>query len=244
MIDLDKEVDRERERTERVKEDSTATATPRQPQRKAVSVADVLGLNAELSADDTEPESEVENEATPRHRDDSQPSASTSSSVSPVSLSPVSPLPPTTYDEAGRSAPESSLPTRTSTSGGGGGGGGGSALSSGKATTPRRLTRKPLSRVSEVESDPMAGDWGVPSYGKSLSPVINGTGGYDSGEVNFRFTVFSVCFSPFPYHAGNGKLRLTCSGHLAGRGLQGLPRRRRREEGIGMREILIVVSFF
>ncbi|SCV72142.1 BQ2448_4836 [Microbotryum intermedium] len=42
-----------------------------------------------------------------------------------------------------------------------------------------------LSCVTEadVPPDPMSGDWGAPVYGKSLSPVMNGTGGgYDSGE--------------------------------------------------------------
>ncbi|KDE09256.1 hypothetical protein MVLG_00576 [Microbotryum lychnidis-dioicae p1A1 Lamole] len=42
-----------------------------------------------------------------------------------------------------------------------------------------------LSCVTEADAppDPMSGDWGAPIYGKSLSPVMNGTGGgYDSGE--------------------------------------------------------------
>ncbi|KAM0752818.1 hypothetical protein T439DRAFT_323431 [Meredithblackwellia eburnea MCA 4105] len=36
-----------------------------------------------------------------------------------------------------------------------------------------------LSRVSEQEADPMAGDWDPPSYGRTLSPAINGNGGDD-----------------------------------------------------------------
>lgn len=42
----------------------------------------------------------------------------------------------------------------------------------------RRTSRRPLSRVSEQESDPMSGDWDpTPSFGRTLSPVVNGLGG-------------------------------------------------------------------
>ncbi|GAA6052873.1 hypothetical protein JCM3770_004387 [Rhodotorula araucariae] len=53
-------------------------------------------------------------------------------------------------------------------------------------TSPRKPgRRRGLSRVSEAHdppADPMAGDWGVPVYGRSLSPGMNGGSGYDSGE--------------------------------------------------------------
>lgn len=53
-------------------------------------------------------------------------------------------------------------------------------------TSPRKAGRRRLSRVSEANdtpADPMAGDWGAPVYGRSLSPGMNGGSGYDSGEV-------------------------------------------------------------
>ncbi|GAA5921800.1 hypothetical protein JCM3775_001827 [Rhodotorula graminis] len=52
-------------------------------------------------------------------------------------------------------------------------------------TSPRKAGRRRLSRVSEgndASADPMAGDWGAPVYGRSLSPAMNGGSGYDSGE--------------------------------------------------------------
>ncbi|GAA5833450.1 hypothetical protein JCM9279_001527 [Rhodotorula babjevae] len=52
-------------------------------------------------------------------------------------------------------------------------------------TSPRKAGRRRLSRVSEANdapADPMAGDWGAPVYGRSLSPGMNGGSGYDSGE--------------------------------------------------------------
>ncbi|BGP24980.1 IRSp53/MIM-like domain-containing protein [Rhodotorula toruloides] len=52
-------------------------------------------------------------------------------------------------------------------------------------SSPRKNGRRRLSRVTEAQdppADPMAGDWGAPVYGRSLSPGMNGGSGYESGE--------------------------------------------------------------
>lgn len=192
VVDLDREADREREREkDRVRsprpkqEDSTATATPRQPARKAVSVGDVLGFHSSSTSSVNEEERQREDYAdeqtsTPRHHYDnpfaaSSPSASvTSSPVLAASTSHGaidSPSPKSREANEGQQQQEfSRLSLKT------------------KSPTPTKkqlaAARRGLSRVTEVEHDPMAGDWGAPVYGKSLSPVMNGNGGYDSGEVS------------------------------------------------------------
>lgn len=188
VIDLDKEAERERERT---KEDASSTLTPRQGSRKGpISVAEVLGINAGTetdSADETEPESADERlEATPRHQRPAQhppppPHDNPFASSSPVSPSTANDSPvvttSTNYDSS--NAPDSPSPARTASNG-----------LSAKAQTPtptkkkgggKSKSRRELSRVAEMEVDPMAGEWGNPEYGKSLSPVMNGS---DSGEVS------------------------------------------------------------
>lgn len=181
VIDLDKEAERERERT---KEDTSTTLTPRQGSRKApISVSEVLGINSGTATDsggddDTEPDSADEQlETTPRHRRRSHPpppphdNPFASSSTSPVatSLNGDSPLATTSTVT---DAPDSPSPTRIAAAG-----------LSVKAQTPtptkkrqKAGSRRELSRVAEMEADPMAGEWGVPEYGKSLSPDMGGYG--------------------------------------------------------------------
>lgn len=197
VIDLDKEAERAGG-----KEDSSATLTPRQASGKKTpaSVADVLGINAGTatdSAEDTEPESADEErlETTPRHNHRHHPpppphdnpfaSTSSSSSPTPTSVSGDSPSAPTSAPfDSESAAPDSPSPVRVAASG-----------LSVKTQTPKKgkgKSRKAqLSRVSETESDPMAGDWGVPEYGRNLSPVMNGNGEYDSGDVSSHFSFVS-----------------------------------------------------
>lgn len=189
VIDLDKEAERASERSS--KEDSGAALTPRQTSSKKtpMSVADVLGINAGTatdSADDTEPESADEErlETTPRHNHrhhpppppHDNPFASTSSSSPPASISSDSPS-ALTSAHSQAAAPDSPSPARVAATG-----------LSVKAQTPKKWKGKgrkaQLARVSETENDPMAGDWGVPEYGRNLSPVMNGNGEYDSGDVS------------------------------------------------------------
>lgn len=199
VIDLDKEAERAGDRLG--KEDSSTTLTPRQASAKKapVSVADVLGINAGTatdSAEDTEPESADEErlETTPRHTHrhhpppppHDNPFASTSSSPTPASSSGDSPsaLTSAPFDSQG-AEPDSPSPARVAASG-----------LSVRTQTPKKgkgkSRRAQLSRVSETENDPMAGDWGVPEYGRNLSPVMNGNGEYDSGDVSSDFTFTST----------------------------------------------------
>lgn len=130
---------------------SPGPTTPRP--RKAVSVGNVLGLHVDTAPAPSHDEPDWHDQ--PRT---SSPPASSGSDES-------SPPPPTSTidDPPSPTRPSTSLPALLTTL---------------TLETPRKTLRRPLSRVSESEpSDPMAGDWDAPVYGKTLSPVMNGNGG-------------------------------------------------------------------
>lgn len=178
-------------------EGSSATATPRQPARKAVSVGDVLGLNPPPPPPLDHSQSAPDPAAIARHNANHPRPANASSestgfitspsAASDRSLSPVAPSPA----DLAAAPPESPSPIRV--------------LSAGSAADPedkwrgvtsstrsprsrREVGRRGLARVSEQEPpelDPYAGDWGAPQgYGVqgNMSPALLGNAGFDSGS--------------------------------------------------------------
>lgn len=176
-------------------EDSSATATPRQAARKAVSVGDVLGLNPPVPppldhSQSAPAPAALTHSSLNHHRPAQFTSASTAFITSPPaastrSLSPVAPSPP----DLAAAPPESPSPIRVLTTA--------AADPEDKwrgVASPTRSSRgrgeggrRGLTRVSEQEPelDPYAGDWGAPQgYGVqgSMSPAMLGNAGFDSGS--------------------------------------------------------------
>ncbi|BGP40432.1 hypothetical protein JCM10450v2_004415 [Rhodotorula kratochvilovae] len=190
--------------------ETARTLTPRQLSKAPVSVSDVLGLN-ERDEEQQPPRTKESTRSAPTQDDASTrsspsspryarrssrdapppaepaPSSSTSSPVLAATDSPAlahsasSLVAANPFDAP--SLTTESAPFLTSSSPPAGASAGGKA---GAPTSPRKPgRRRGLSRVSEAHdppADPMAGDWGVPVYGRSLSPGMNGGSGYDSGE--------------------------------------------------------------
>lgn len=176
-------------------EDSSATATPRQPARKAVSVGDVLGLNPPVPPPLDHSQSAPDPTALAYHGQDHHrpvilPSASAGFITSPPaastrSLSPVAPSPP----DLAVAPAESPSPIRVLTTAAADPEDKwrGVASPTRSARSRRDGARRGLARVSEQEPelDPYAGDWGAPQgYGVqgNMSPALLGNAGFDSGS--------------------------------------------------------------
>lgn len=165
--------------------DSATLTTPQQPKRKIAGssvAAEVLGLNYE-PPESPSPKS-TGGSSTPRHAPARLHLLPTSGpSVAATNSSPPSPPEQDSgHAPDGRelSPPGSIISPSTSKhlfqS---------SSSTSSASSTPRRPSRRhQLSRVSDQDADPMAGDWDPPTFGRTLSPIVNGNGGdeFDSGD--------------------------------------------------------------